>query len=61
MMDIMLAIVPTLFVITQLIITNIELRVTKKQNKLLWGRNQLLEKEIGLLFKLLSPILEEDE
>lgn len=60
MTDIIVAIVPALCVCMMYIITKRELIVTKKQNKLLWEQNELLEKERGLLFKLLSPILEED-
>lgn len=60
MIDIIVAITPALCVIMMYIITKRELIVTKEQNKLLWEQNELLEKGRGLLFKLLLPILEED-
>lgn len=61
MINTILTVMPALCLIGIMLSNNRELRVIKEQNKLLWEQNELLKKERGLLFKLLSPILEEDE
>lgn len=60
MINTILTVMPTLCLIGIMLINHRELRVTKIQNKLLLEQNELLRKERELLFKLLAPILEED-
>lgn len=60
MINTILTVMPALCLIGIMLINHRELRVTKIQNKLLLEQNELLWKERELLFKLLAPILEED-